>query len=270
MSYKKLKILINHNMFMKRKLIIATVVLVAISVPAIILLPNFLLDNFGQCHAENSACCKKLGSLITCTHISMACSNDNKLPVWKGCDNDCKHIVVCVEKRESQFGDDTEINKSCTIDSDCKLPGSYAIISSRRYEIRCMDSKCTIIDSSDTFFPRQKEPATAHMEALLSDKPEELELVDGCLRVNNGYENYLIVWHYGFSLSTNEEGIVQIIDDTGHPIAKVGDKVIFGGGEMSGGDSGHISAVSEQLPNVRCSGPYWILGEIEEIMSLEK
>ena len=38
-----------------------------------------------------------------------------------------------------------------------------------------------------------------------------------------------------------------------------------GGGEMSGGDSGDISAISTMLPNSRCSGPYWVLGEIEEI-----
>ena len=133
----------------KKNLIIAIIILVVITVPAIFILPNFLLNNFGECHAENDACCKKLGSLSTCTHISMTCNNENEEPVWKGCDSDCKHIVVCVEKFESQFGDDSEINKSCSIDSDCKLPMSYAIISSHRYEIKCVNSKCTIIDSLD-------------------------------------------------------------------------------------------------------------------------
>lgn len=255
-----------------KKIIVSIAILVVILSSAIFLLPNFLLDNFAQCHAENSgACCKKLGSLFSCTHISMTCSNNNELPVFKGCDSNCEHTIVCVEKIESEFGNDTEINKSCSADSDCKLPESYAIISSRRYEIKCLDYECTVVYPSDEiFFPTQKEPATAYMQALLSDKPEKLELIDGCLRVNNGYDNYLIVWPYGFSLSTDESGgIIMIIDDTSQPIIHVGDKVRFGGGEISGGDSGDISAYSEQLPNVHCSGPYWILGEIEEIINLK-
>ncbi len=121
-----------------------------------------------------------------------------------------------------------------------------------------------------SFFPTQKEPANLYMEALLSDKPEELELVDGCFRVNNGYDNYLIVWPYGFSLSADENGVIQVIDNKGQPVARVGDKVRFGGGggEMSGGDSGNISTYSEQLPSIRCSGPYWILGEIIKLKEL--
>jgi len=115
------------------------------------------------------------------------------------------------------------------------------------------------------FFPTQKEPANAYMQAELSDKPEKLELIDGCLRVDNGYDNYLIIWHHGFSLNIDKNGIINIIDEKGNSIVKVGDKVKFsgGGGEMSGGDSGDVSAVSSMLPSSRCSGPYWILGEIE-------
>ena len=252
-------------MFMKKRLIVTLVILAAISIPAIILLPNFLLDNFGECHAEDDACCKKWGSLSTCTHINMACDDENKEPVWKGCDSDCKHIVKCVEKFESEFGDDAEIGKSCFFNSDCKLPMSYALLSHCPYEMKCVDNKCTVICPWDeTFFPTQKEPANAYMQAELSG---ELKLVDGCLRVNDGYDNYLIVWHYGFGSSINEKGVIQVIDDASHSIVKVGDKVRFsgGGGELSGGDNGDISAVSTMLPSSRCSGPYWILGEIEEI-----
>lgn len=113
--------------------------------------------------------------------------------------------------------------------------------------------------SSAPFFPTQKEPATIYMEALLSDKPEELRLADGCLRVGG----YLIIWHYGFSLSTDEYGeFPVIVNGTGQPVARVGDVVIFGGGadETLGGDVAKY--YSAQIPNSRCSGPYWILGEI--------
>lgn len=130
---------------MRKKLIIAIAILSIITIPVIILLPDFLLDNFGECHAENDACCKKLGSLSSCTHVSMGCDNENEEPVWKGCDSNCKHIIKCVEKVESEFGDDSEIGKSCFVDSDCKLPMSYAIISSCPYKMECADNKCTVI-----------------------------------------------------------------------------------------------------------------------------
>ena len=137
-----------------KKIIIVIVILAVILVSAIIFLPNFLLDNFGECYAENSACCKKLGSLFSCVHVSMTCDNNDEEPVFKGCDNNCEHIIVCVKKFESQFGDDTEIGKPCFIDSDCKLPMSYALISSHKYEIKCLNFKCTIIDALDDTFEK--------------------------------------------------------------------------------------------------------------------
>src|SRR5680860_34106 len=173
-----------------------------------------------------------------------------------------------------EFGDDSEINKSCSVNSDCKLPMSYALRSNCPYEIKCSSSKCTVICPWDektitSFFPTQKKPATAVMQALLSNKPEELKLVNGCFRVDNGFDDYLIIWPYGFSFSTNENGIVQINNESGQSIILVGDKVKFGGGggEMSGGDSEDVSVISAELPSNRCSGPYWIVGEIVEIIS---
>lgn len=46
-------------------------------------------------------------------------------------------------QEEPHFGDDSEINKSCSVSSDCRLPGSYALKSDCPYEMRCRDSKCT-------------------------------------------------------------------------------------------------------------------------------
>ena len=111
--------------------------------------------------------------------------------------------------------------------------------------------------SNTTFFPVQNRPSESVMTA---DLKGELALEDGCLRVDTGYENYLLVWPYGFSLST-EGGVIQIMDDTGRPIAHVGDKLKVGGGggEMVGEI---IAGYSAQLPSDRCSGPYWIVGEV--------
>ncbi|MCD4670284.1 MAG: hypothetical protein K8S14_07550 [Actinomycetia bacterium] len=129
--------------------------------------------------------------------------------------------------------------------------------------IGCETAEPEKSSSSVPFFPTQKEPATSYMEALLSDKPEELIIRDGCLRAGG----YLLVWPYGFSLSTDKDGIFQVIDSTGQPVARVGDKVRIsgGGGEMSGGDHGDITAYSTQLPCDHCPGPYWIVGETIEV-----
>ena len=109
------------------------------------------------------------------------------------------------------------------------------------------------------FFPTQKEPATAHNQALLSGS---LKLIDGCLRVNGD----LIVWPYGFS-PTTEEGVIQVIDSTHETVARVGDKVRFGGGGFSEDEDGMdmveiLDKLSTQFPTDRCSGPYWIVGEV--------
>ena len=132
---------------MKKRSIISIIILVVILSGTVFLLPNFLLYNYGECHAENDACCKKFRSLSSCANIDMTCDSENEEPVWNGCDHNCEAIIVCVEKVESPFGDDTEIGKPCSVDSDCKLPMSYALISSRKYEIQCVNFECTIIDA---------------------------------------------------------------------------------------------------------------------------
>ncbi|MFZ3383496.1 MAG: hypothetical protein WA144_06185 [Candidatus Methanoperedens sp.] len=107
--------------------------------------------------------------------------------------------------------------------------------------------------SAAPLFPIQKNSTELSMLALLEGK---LALQNGCLRV----DNYLLVWPHGFSINTDGE-IIQIIDDTNKTIAHVGDKVKLGGGggEMS---NEHIAGYSAELPSDRCSGPYWIVGEV--------
>ena len=109
--------------------------------------------------------------------------------------------------------------------------------------------------SSVPFFPVQKDPSPDYMEALLVG---ELVIEDGCLRVDDD----LLVWPHGFSLSIEGE-VIQVIDGTGQPIARVGDKVEVSGGEVGTSElpEGYLSEISAQLPSDRCLGPYWIIGE---------
>ncbi len=125
------------------------------------------------------------------------------------------------------------------------------------------DQKCRLWTGKNflkyfPFFPTQKEPATVYNQALLSGIVEE---IDGCLRVNGD----LIVWPYGFSLITDEKGITQVIDSAHKTVVRTGDKVRFGGGGFSEDEMDIIdilSNLSAELPNDRCPGPYWIVGEV--------
>ena len=85
---------------MKKTMSIVIIVIVLSGISIVFLWPDLLLDNFGQCYEHNGACCKKLGTgyFGKCTHISMACENDDEIPVFKGCDSECKHIIDCVSK----------------------------------------------------------------------------------------------------------------------------------------------------------------------------
>lgn len=107
--------------------------------------------------------------------------------------------------------------------------------------------------TSTPFFPQQKENPTIYMDAKLVG---ELVLKDGCLRVGDD----LLVWPHGFSVGT-ENGVTKIIDNNNQPVMSVGDKVKLGGGGGEMPDE-RIAQYSAELPNDRCSGPYWIVGEV--------
>jgi len=109
------------------------------------------------------------------------------------------------------------------------------------------------------FFPVQKDPNPASY--MTAELVGELVIEDGCLRVCDD----LLVWPYGFSVST-ENGVIYIIDDNGQPIMRVGDKIKLGGG---GGEmpSEHIAIYSAELPSDCCSGPYWIVGDVIDVIT---
>ena len=124
--------------------------------------------------------------------------------------------------------------------------------------------------SQSLFFPTEDNPATALMAALLSKESEELKIDNnGCLRFNNGDNNFLIVWPYGFSI-IYVNNTPTVVDKTGKPIVSVGDKVMFGGGADETPDGNIAKSYSAQLPNPRCPGPYWITGGVENIINIEK
>ena len=132
--------------------------------------------------------------------------------------------------------------------------------------VACNDNSTSIsssTSSSTPFFPVQKA-GLSRMEALLEGR---LELDNGCLRVKysdgNYLGNYLLIWPHGFSLHTKGEEI-QVIDINGQIVARVGDKITVGGGEIPGEGAKELieeSIVDQPLPD-NCTGPYWIVSNV--------
>ncbi len=140
----------------------------------------------------------------------------------------------------------------------------YGVIkaSLKNWEIKNVVQSDNVNVLAAPFFPTQKEPATSYMQALLgADNPEELIIKDGCLRAGG----FLLVWPYGFSLSA-DNGTFQVIDSTGQIVARVGDKIKVGGGTDETPDGRVARGYSAQLPSGRCSGPYWIVGEVIQVI----
>lgn len=99
------------------------------------------------------------------------------------------------------------------------------------------------------FFPTQPEPQTEAMQALLTGK---LVVEGDCLRVGE----HLLIWPYGFTVR-DDNGVVEVRDETGGTVAHVGEEVKLGGGQV-GELSGDLAPIAEH----GCDGPYWIVGEV--------
>ena len=107
--------------------------------------------------------------------------------------------------------------------------------------------------ASVTYFPVQKQVEPIAMEVLLTGK---LIQDNGYLRISEE----LIIWPYGYSLKT-EDNDIWVIDDKDQTVARVGDTVKIGGGEIPGYWAEEI--IGHPLP-AGCEGPYWLAGHINK------
>ncbi|NOR83870.1 MAG: hypothetical protein GQ526_10310 [Ardenticatenales bacterium] len=107
-------------------------------------------------------------------------------------------------------------------------------------------------------FPQLKTRSAALMVALLEG---ELVVKDGCLRVGlgDGGESHLVIWQPDFFLNDND-GVIEIWDRNGEAVARVGEEVRMGGGEVR-----MTKELEQQLrapmPQ-ECEGPYLLMGEL--------
>jgi hypothetical protein len=107
-------------------------------------------------------------------------------------------------------------------------------------------------------FPRLRMRSATFMEALLEGT---LVLRDGCLRIRDGDgdDGYLIIWQVDYYVN-NSAGTIEILDKSGQVVARVGEVIRMGGGEVPMTD-GLQQQLREPLPG-ECQGPYWLMGEL--------
>ena len=85
----------------------------------------------------------------------------------------------------------------------------------------------------------------------------------GCIRLESGrsYDGDLIVWPPGYSMRV-EDGRIQIVREDGQTVARVGDRMEMGGGQIT--SSTGSRGMYEKFLDVpkKCTGPLWIVGEV--------
>lgn len=107
-------------------------------------------------------------------------------------------------------------------------------------------------------FPQLRAPSSSMMEALLQGT---LTLKDGCLRVvaPDDPTGHLVLWQPGYDHHRRGDTL-EISGPTGKPVARVGEPIALGGGEIP--LSPELTAQLEQpVPN-HCGGPYWLMGAL--------
>ncbi len=113
-------------------------------------------------------------------------------------------------------------------------------------------------------FPRQHPPEglRVEMSALLIG---ELIEEDGCLRVGEVGQSNLVIWPYDHTVTAGEDGRLAIRDGSGAVVARLGDVVRLGGGQVPAVEN----ATPMEVPD-RCGGPYWLAASEIEAVSLNE
>jgi hypothetical protein len=106
------------------------------------------------------------------------------------------------------------------------------------------------------YFPQLKARSASFMGALLVG---ELVVTDGCLRLQSeDDQSHLVIWQTDYFLNNNQ-GTLEILDREGQVVARVGEPIQLGGGEIpSAVDDDQLQA---PMP-ASCTGPYWLMGEV--------
>ncbi len=115
---------------------------------------------------------------------------------------------------------------------------------------------------SRIFFPQQI-PTNEEQGSAAALLTGNLIIVNNCLRitVRNGAADYLIIWPTHLSLDTKNNPL-KIQNKQGQTVARVGDQIHLGGGEVPTSAATWLSTkLRNKLPDT-CPGPYWLASDI--------
>ena len=113
------------------------------------------------------------------------------------------------------------------------------------------------------FLPRGSEPGGISLSALGGGK---LVVKDRCIYMAPNGGGGLVVWPYGYSLR-REDGEILVSNGRDEVVAKVGDEVRMGGGQITQQEAGATPEAARRafeekrrelgVPD-RCRGPLWV------------
>jgi hypothetical protein len=117
------------------------------------------------------------------------------------------------------------------------------------------------------YFPVQETPFTKVEPTLLLGILEgKLVLVNGYLRLErrflfwNTSPSHLVIWPFGYSWMT-ENNQIWILNEKSEKIARVGNCVKIGGGEIGVSPDSLKGSTGEDPPK-GTTGPFWLMSEI--------
>lgn len=117
------------------------------------------------------------------------------------------------------------------------------------------------INESDIYFPVPEEAVEAYPDALTQGK---LTFDGKYLLLRRHFlifirTDILLIWPYGYSLDV-KDGKIQVLDEGGRVVARVGDSIKVGGGETTK-EVVEENFIGKPLPD-DCEGPYWLVSEL--------
>ncbi len=116
------------------------------------------------------------------------------------------------------------------------------------------------INKSDIYFPVTKEALVDYPDALTQGTlifDGKYLLIKGVYPTSGA--DYLPIWPYGYSVNV-EGGEIQVLNESGQVVARVGDIIKAGGGQTTK-EVVEENYIGESLPD-DCEGPYWLVSEV--------
>jgi len=139
-------------------------------------------------------------------------------------------------------------------DHDIELPKHLSVVTI--YEPLGDDLPFEVNPDDSIYFPQLKTRSASFMEALMIGT---LEVENGCLQVTQegNDQRMAVVWQTDYFLNNNE-GSIEMLDRDGKVVARVGETIYLGGGEIGGIEDDQLQA---PMPEHCSSSPLWLMGE---------